>query len=127
VAGLVAGGRNTYFQQVNPLFGIISSNFLSSLIDFFAVTDAKHDNIVALHVEDHAIITDAETVTAEFRVGQPFCVLERIVFEAKEGRTDTLFDTGIKPVNVFNGSLGIYQPVIQCPNTSSCVLTRPAL
>ena len=48
----------------------------------------KHDNVVALYVEDHAIIADAETVAAEFRVGQPFGVLEGIVFEAKEGRAD---------------------------------------
>jgi len=100
---------------------------LLSFINFFAVTGAKHDNIVALYVEDHAIITDAETVTAEFRVGQPFCVLERIVFEAKEGRADAVFDTGVKSVNVSDGFLCIYQPVAQCPNTSSCVLTRPAL
>jgi hypothetical protein len=40
---------------------------LFSFIDFFAVTDAKHDNVVALNIEDHAIITDAETVASEFR------------------------------------------------------------
>jgi hypothetical protein len=61
-----------------------SRNFLFSFIDFFAVSGAKHDNIVALYVENDAIITDAETVTAEFRVGQPFGVLERIFFEAKK-------------------------------------------
>jgi hypothetical protein len=31
------------------------------------------------------------TVAAEFRVSHPFGVLERIVFEAKEGRADALF------------------------------------
>jgi len=100
---------------------------LFSFIDFFAVTGAKHDNVVALYVEDHAIIADAETVAAEFRVGQLFGVLERIVFEAKKGRADALFDTSVKSVNVSDGFLCIYQPVTQCPNTSSCVLTRPAL
>jgi len=50
------------------------------------VTGAKHDNVVALYVEDRAIITDAETVAAEFLVGRPFGVLERIVFEAKDAR-----------------------------------------
>ena len=64
---------------------------LFSFIDFFVVTGAKHDNVVALYVEDHAIIADAETVAAEFRVSHPFGVLERIVFEAKEGRADALF------------------------------------
>jgi hypothetical protein len=53
-----------------------SRNFLYSFIDFFAVSGAKHDNVVALYVENNAIITDAETVTAEFRVGQPFGVLD---------------------------------------------------
>ena len=51
---------------------------------------AKHDNVVALYVEDHTIIADAETVAAEFRVSQPFGVLEWIVFEAKEGRADAV-------------------------------------
>ena len=44
-------------------------------IDFFAMTDAKHNNVVARHVEDHAIITDTEPVAAEFCVGQRFGVL----------------------------------------------------
>ena len=100
---------------------------LFSFIDFFAVTGAKHDNVVALYVEDHAIIADAETVATEFRVSQTFGVLERIVLEAKEGCADAVFDTSVKSVNVFNGFLCIYQPVAQCPNTSSCVLIRPAL
>jgi hypothetical protein len=50
------------------------------------VSGAKHDNVVALYVENDAIITDAETVTAEFRVGQPFGVLERIFFDLKRRR-----------------------------------------
>jgi hypothetical protein len=91
------------------------------------VSGAKHENVVALYVENDAIITDAETLTAEFRVGQPFGVLERIFFETKEGRTDALFDSGVKAANVPDGFLGIYKPITQCPNTSSCILTRPAL
>ncbi len=83
------------------------------------MTDAKHDNIVFLNIEDHAIITDSETEASEFRVGQTLGVLEGIVFEAKEGRADALFDTGVKSVNVADSFLGIYQPVTQCPNTSS--------
>jgi hypothetical protein len=39
-----------------------------------SVTGAKHDTVVALYVEDHAIIADAETVAAEFRVSHPFGV-----------------------------------------------------
>ena len=39
---------------------------LFSFIDFFAMTGAKHDNVVAHHVEDNAIITDTEPVAAEF-------------------------------------------------------------
>jgi hypothetical protein len=31
---------------------------LFSFIDFFAVTDAEHDNVIALYVENHSIITD---------------------------------------------------------------------
>ena len=100
---------------------------LFSFVDFPAVAGAKHDNVVAFYVEDHTIIAYAETVAAEFRVSQPFGVLERIVFEAKEGRADAVFDTSVKSVNVSNGFLCIYQPVFQRPNTSSCVLTRPAL
>jgi len=46
-----------------------------SSVNFFAVVDAKHDNIVAFHVEDHTIITDAKTVAAEFRLGQRFSIL----------------------------------------------------
>jgi hypothetical protein len=67
-------------------------------MDFSAVTDAEHDNVVARYVEDHAIITDAETAAAEFRVGQPFAaVLERIVVEAKEGRADALYNGFLLP------------------------------
>ena len=73
---------------------------LFSFIDFLAVADAEHDNVVALYVEDHTIIADAKTVAAEFRVSQPFSVLERIVFEAKEGRADAVLDTRVKSVNV---------------------------
>jgi hypothetical protein len=73
---------------------------LFSFIDFFAVSDAKHDDVVALYVEDQTIITDTEAVGAEFRVGQSFGVLERIVSEAKKGLADALFDTVVKPVNV---------------------------
>lgn len=91
------------------------------------MTGAKYDNVVALYVEDHAIITDAETEAAELRIGQPFGVLEGIFVEAKKGLTDALFDTGVKSVNVSDGFLGIYQPITQRPNTSSCILTRPAL
>ena len=95
------------------------SKILFSFINFLAVTGAKHDNVVALYVEDHTIIADAETVTAKLRFSQPFGALERIVFEAKEGRADALFDTGVKSGNISDGLLRIYQPVTQCPNTSS--------
>lgn len=67
------------------------------------MTDTQYDNVVALYVKDYAIIADAETVAAQFRIGQPLGILERIVFEAKEGRTDTFFDAGIKALNVSNG------------------------
>ena len=76
---------------------------LFSFIDFFSVTGAKHDNVIAFYVEYYPIITDAETVAADFRVGQPHSVLERIVFETKEGHADTLFNTSVKPVHVSDG------------------------
>jgi hypothetical protein len=76
---------------------------LFSSIDFFPVTVAQHDNIVAFCIEDHAIITDAERVATEFRVGLPFGVLDWIIFEAKEVGVDALFDTGFMPVNVSDG------------------------
>ena len=100
---------------------------LFSFVDFPVVASAKHDNVVAFYVEDHTIIAYAKTVAAEFRVSQSFGVLERIVFEAKEGYTDALFDTDVKFANVLDGFLGIYEPITQCPNTLSCVFTRPAL
>jgi hypothetical protein len=55
-----------------PAIKKTSWRLLFSFIDFLAVTGAKHDNVVALYVEDHAIIADAETVAAELRVSQPF-------------------------------------------------------
>ncbi len=61
---------------------------------------AKNDNVIALNVKNHAIITDAETVAAEFRISQPFGVLEWIVCKTDEGCTKTLFNSGIKPGNV---------------------------
>ena len=71
------------------------------------MTDAKHDNVVALHVEDDTIIADTETVATEVWVGQTFGILERIVFEAKQCRADAVFDTGVKSTNVSNGFLCI--------------------
>ena len=109
------------------LIRLLLWRLLFSFIDFLAVAGAKHDNVVALYVENHTITADAESVAAKCRVSQPFGVLERIVFEAKEGRADAVFDTRVKSVNVSNGFLCVYQPVFQRPNTSSCVLIRPAL
>ena len=55
---------------------------LFSFIDFFAVADAKHNNIFVVYIKDYAIMTDAETEGANVRVGKPFGVLERILFKA---------------------------------------------
>ena len=55
------------------------------------MSDAKHNNVVALNIEDYAIITDAEAVASEFRVGQTFGVLEGIAFEAKGGSRQCAF------------------------------------
>jgi hypothetical protein len=66
-----------------------------SFVDFPAVAYTQYDNVVALYVKNYAIIADSETVTTQFRIGEPFGVLERIVFEAKEGRAYAVFDAGI--------------------------------
>jgi len=72
------------------------------------VTHEKHDNVVALYVEDHSIITDAETVAAEFRVSQPFGVLERIVFEAKEGLVPIRFLTPASSLSMSLTAFWVY-------------------
>jgi hypothetical protein len=100
---------------------------LLSFVDFSAVTNAEHDDVVTLYVEYHAIIANAETVSAKLRIRQRFGVLGRIVFEPKESGADAFFNTSVKPVNISDGFMSIYQSAIQYPNTSSCVLTRPAL
>jgi hypothetical protein len=61
---------------------------LFSFVDFSAVTNAKHDDVVALSVEYHTIIANAKTVAAELRIRQRFGLLGRVVFETKESSTD---------------------------------------
>ena len=45
---------------------------LFSSVNFFSVVDAENNDLLALHVEDYAIIADTKPITTKFRIGQRY-------------------------------------------------------
>lgn len=97
------------------------------LIDLSPVSHAQHHNLASFQIEDDAIISDAKSVGAQFRLFERLGVLERIGLVTEERFADALLYLRLKRIDIPNRPVGIDQPVFHRPKTSWWAFTFPDL
>lgn len=97
------------------------------LIDLSSVSHAQNYNLASFQIEDDAIITDAKSVGAQFRLLERLGVLERIGFVTEESFPYALLYLQIKRIDIPDRPVCVDQPVFHRPKTSWWGFTFPVL
>jgi len=49
-------------------------------VDLFSVPNSQHDNLIALHIKNHPIISDTKSIAAKRRIDKLVGIRERVLF-----------------------------------------------
>ena len=64
------------------------------------------------------MVANAEPIGAQLGLFQWFCMGQWILLVSSEGFPDALLDVRLQRIDIFDGPVGIDQPVLHRPNTS---------